>query len=48
MSSTVEYFILIWEDRTAYLLCWRRNVFGPEAEENDSLARGLYRIVGLF
>jgi hypothetical protein len=42
MSSTVEYFILIcWEDRSAYLLCWRRNVFGPVAKENGILARGL-------
>jgi hypothetical protein len=41
-SSTVAYFILMcWEDRSAYLLCWSRNVFGPEAKENGSLARGL-------
>jgi hypothetical protein len=41
-SSTVEYFILMgWEDRRAYLLCWRRHVFGPGAKENGSLARGL-------
>jgi hypothetical protein len=25
----------------AYLLCWRRNVFGPGGKENGSLARGL-------
>jgi hypothetical protein len=41
-SSTVKYFILMcWEDRSAYLLCWRRNVFGPEAKEKGSLARGM-------
>jgi hypothetical protein len=28
--------------------CWRRNVFGPEAKESGSLARGLLRSVGLF
>jgi hypothetical protein len=48
-SLTVEYFILMcWEDRSAYLLCWRRNVFGRGAKEIGSLARRLQRWVVLF
>jgi hypothetical protein len=30
------------------LLCWRRDVFGPEAKENGSVAHELWMFVDLF